>query len=149
MYAQQYVHNEVLHVEPVELVCLLYSKAIEKLNQARRHLDAGRIEERNRAIACAMEILVELQGSLDEQGGEIAVNLARLYDYMQQRLVEAMTAQTAAPIEESAELLSTLCEGWNEIRTRSGESAGPEETAETATVPPETAETAEKRSWTL
>ena len=31
MYAQQYVDNDVLNVEPLELVCLLYSKAIEKL----------------------------------------------------------------------------------------------------------------------
>ena len=58
MYAQEYVDNEVLNVEPLELVCLLYSKAIEKRHQARDHLAADRLPERGEAIGLAMEIVV-------------------------------------------------------------------------------------------
>jgi len=119
MNNHQYVDNEVLNVQPLELVCLLYSKAIEKLNQARSHLAAGRIPERSAAIGRAMEIVAELQGSLNaEAGGEIARNLDRLYIYVQERLVEANTQQTEAPLAESIGLLTTLYEGWKECRDK-------------------------------
>jgi len=120
MYSHEYVDNEVLNVQPLELVCLLYSKAIEKLNQARQHLAVGRIQQRCEAIARAMEIVAELQGSLNaEAGGEVARNLDRLYIYVQERLVEANTQQAEAPLAESVRLLTTLHEGWKECRDKS------------------------------
>ncbi len=117
MYAQEYVDNEVLNVEPLELVCLLYSKAIEKLHQAREHLLADRVTERSEAIGVSMEIVVELKGSLSEDGGEIAVNLDQLYNYVLEKLAEAHAQQKPAPLEEALRLLSTLHEGWKEARS--------------------------------
>ena len=119
MHNHEYVDNEVLNIQPLELVCLLYSKAIEKLNQARVHLAARRIHERSEAIGRTMEIIAELQGSLNaEAGGEIAGNLERLYVYVQEKLVEANTQQTEPPLAESIRLLTTLHEGWKECRDK-------------------------------
>jgi flagellin-specific chaperone FliS len=67
MSAQQYVDNEALNVDPVELICLLYSKAIEKLNQATTSFEAEEFDKANGAVAFAMEIVVELQGALSEK----------------------------------------------------------------------------------
>ena len=70
--AYEYVENDLLDKDPWDLVCLLYSKAIEKLNQAVSHLDSGDIDERSKAISRAMEILLELTSSLNgEAGGEV------------------------------------------------------------------------------
>jgi flagellar protein FliS len=122
MHNHEYVDNEVLNIQPLELVCLLYSKAIEKLNQARVHLAARRIHERSEAIGRAMEIIAELQGSLNaEAGGEIAGNLERLYVYVQEKLVEANTQQTQPPLTESIRLLTTLHEGWKECRDKTAQ----------------------------
>ena len=150
MYAQEYVDNEVLNVEPLELICLLYSKAIEKLHQARDHLAADRLTERGEAIGLSMEIVVELKGSLSEDGGEIAVNLARLYDYLLEKLAEAHAEQKMESLDESLRLFSTLYEGWKEARSALAGTAGP--SAAQAVLQPEAVEAVEagaERAWTL
>ena len=119
MYTNDYVDNGVLNADPMELVCLLYAKAIEKLNLALQCLDDGDIPGRAHAIAHAMEVILELQGSLNqEEGGEIAANLADLYAYSQERLCEANAQQKAEPIEEVLKLLSIVYEGWQDSRPK-------------------------------
>lgn len=117
MYVNSYVENEVLADDPVELVRLLYAKAIEKLNEAEQRLADDDIPGRARAIAHASEIVIELQASLDfERGGEIAVRLGRLYAYIQERLVEANARQQLEPLAEARRLLTTIYDGWRELR---------------------------------
>jgi len=134
MYAWQYVENDLLDKSPVELIRLLYSKAIEKLHLAQRHTRASDVRERNACLARAMEIIAELQGALNlEAGGDLALDLARLYDYMQRQLIEAAADPAAvAQFEEVRVLLVNLYEGWKEcdpppVQGREpGESANPE-----------------------
>ncbi len=114
MYTR-YLENQVASADPIGLVQLLYAGAIDSLQQARAFLLAGRIPERSAAISKAMQIILELQSSLDlERGGEIAVSLARLYAYVQERLAEANAQQKPAALEEALNLLLTLQEGWKE-----------------------------------
>lgn len=116
MYAQQYVENDLMDKSPVELIRLLYSKAVEKLDQAARHTRAGDVRGRNSSLARVMEIVAELQGSLDlDAGGELALDLARIYDYIQRRMIEAAAdAKLLSQLEESRVLLGNLYEGWQE-----------------------------------
>jgi len=145
MYAESYVENDVLNQDPVELVRLLYSKAIERVRDARGHLEAGKIPERAEAIAHVMEIVLELQASLNlDEGGEIAKNLAKLYDYIQERLAEANGQQEAAPLEEVEGLLGILYEGWSECRDNPTA-----ELAAEAVVVAEGAAAGGPRAWTL
>ena len=122
MYAQKYVENDVNNKNPVELVRLLYAKAIERLHRAVSLEQGGDLRQRNEQISRVMEILVELQGSLNfEAGGEIATSLARLYEYMQHRLVEAIAAKQAAPtIEEVLRPLGVLYDAWKDCEPESG-----------------------------
>jgi flagellar protein FliS len=114
MYAE-YDEHEVLERDPIELVCLLYGKAIEKLSLARTLAGDEQIRERNTAIARASEIVIELQSSLDaEKGGEIALNLARLYEYVQQRLATGLAERSDEALAEAGQLLETLAEGWKD-----------------------------------
>ena len=143
--AHEYVENDLLDKDPWDLVCLLYSKAIEKLNQALAHLGSGDINERSKAISRAMEILLELTSSLDgEAGGEIAANLARLYEYIFERLAEANAKQERAPLEESIHLLSTLHEGWQQARPQSEI-----QPTRADALPPEQPNDEGGRAWTL
>jgi flagellar protein FliS len=50
-----------------------------------------------------------------QQGGEIAENLYRLYDYMNYRLVDANMEKDLSGIIEVRDLLSTLREAWVEV----------------------------------
>jgi flagellar protein FliS len=116
MYAQQYIENDLLDKSPVELIRMLYSKAIEKLQLARQHTGANEVRERNACLARVMEIVAELQGALNpEAGGDVAVQLARLYDYVQRQLIDAVSdPKSVAQLEEVRVLLGNLHEGWQQ-----------------------------------
>jgi flagellar protein FliS len=108
-----YFEQMILSASPVELVRLMYQKAIASVTDARDHLKAGRIRERAQAINKAYSIVAELMISLDmEKAPELATNLKRLYCYIQERLIEANHTQKDAPLAETVRLLSTLADAW-------------------------------------
>lgn len=107
---------EVLSATPLQLVQMLYQGAFQSVNGAVKCLECGDIRGRSRQINKACAILEELIISLDrEQGGEVAKNLAELYSYMHQRLVEANVQQAKAPLQEVAKHLNTLLQAWQQI----------------------------------
>ncbi len=112
-----YLENRILSADPMELVRLLYQAGMSAVRDARRHLAEGAIMERARSITRAGRILRELETSLDyERGGQISKTLGQLYEYMQRRLVEANFKQSDEPLAEVLGLLTTLLEGWSEVR---------------------------------
>jgi flagellar protein FliS len=117
MTARIYAENDILHQSGMELVCLLYSGAIARISRALDSLETGQERDRGRAIGGAMAIIVELQGSLDpEAGAQIAKDLARLYDYIQDRLITGHAEGNAKPLLDARSVLQTLLEGWHEGR---------------------------------
>jgi flagellar protein FliS len=109
----QYFEQMVLSASPVELIRLLYQKAIASTRNAREHLRCGRIPERCSAINNAYLILGELARALrEEEAPELAKRLRALYVYMQGRLLEANQKQDDEPLAEVLGLLVTLAEPW-------------------------------------
>lgn len=114
---EAYLESKILSADPVELIRILYQAALEAVGSARRHLAEGRVLARSREISRAHAILTELALAINyEAGGELARNLAELYDYMQRRLIEAHVHQSDPPLAEVASLLATVAEGWNRCR---------------------------------
>jgi flagellar secretion chaperone FliS len=111
-----YLESRVLSASPLQLVHLAYEGAIDAIRDARAQLAEKRIQERVAAITKAQRIITELQTSLDYQkGGELSIQLGRLYDYMQRRLIEGNFQQSDAPFAEVQQLLETVDEGWRQI----------------------------------
>lgn len=134
-----YFESRILSADPVELVCLLYQGAIDAVREARRHLASGDIAERTRAINRALDIIAELTGSLDrERGGDIAVRMAALYEYLYGGLVEANLQQKDEPLSEALGLLTTLAEAWAGIRQQQTQPAPAAANAWATVIPPET-----------
>ena len=76
----------------------------------------GQHAAKGELISKAIGIIGGLRESLDlQQGGEIAANLDRLYEYMVSRLVEANIGNDVAIIDEVAELLRNVKSGWDAI----------------------------------
>jgi flagellar protein FliS len=64
----------------------------------------------------ALVAIYTLQSSLDfEQGGEIARNLFRLYEFVRSSLSEANDDQKYK-VEQSLKLMSEILEAWEEIK---------------------------------
>lgn len=114
---QNYLENEILTADPLQLVVLLYRGTLDSIGSARRHLASGDIAARSRSISRSVDIVGELRRSLDPQRGrEISEQLDRLYEYVQHRLLEANIGQVDAPLAECERLLGTLLEGWEASR---------------------------------
>ncbi len=117
---QQYksvgVASAVEDASPHRLVQMLLDGAIARVVAAEGHLARGEIASKGENIGMAMGIIDGLQGSLDlEGGGEIAVNLSALYDYMVRRLMVANRDNKKEPLEEVLHLLKEIKEAWDGI----------------------------------
>jgi flagellar protein FliS len=129
MNKNAYLESKVLSADAVGLINVLYEAALDSVRDAREYLSAKDIGARSKAICKAVDITNLLNESLDyEAGGDISRNLASLYIYIRQRLLEANLSQTEEPLAEVLGLLTTLAEAWRGIRTE-------RETAEAVNAP--------------
>jgi flagellar protein FliS len=110
---RQYSEVHLASSSPEETVLMLYDGAIRFLKEAIRELAEENIAAKVHLLDKVEKIVEYLQSCLDrENGGEIAENLQRLYDYMLVRLTEANFYNDAAKLEEIVTLLGTVREGW-------------------------------------
>lgn len=100
---------------PVDLVVLLYRGAIRFLTEAEQAIYQHDVPQAHDRLLRAQAIIAELMGSLNLDAGEIAVNLGRLYDYMQRRLIEANVRKDARIVDEVRCLLEELLSAWEAI----------------------------------
>ncbi len=107
-----YLESRILSAGPTGLVVILYQTALGAIQEARACLSSGDVAGRGRAITRAQSVVLELSASLRPAAGDLSANLARLYDYVGRRLIEANFKQEDAPLAEAAALLATLLEGW-------------------------------------
>lgn len=106
----------MVSASPLQLVHLAYEGAINAISEAREHLANKRIFERSKAITKAQLIVIELQKSLDfNKGGELAVQLNGIYDYVRRLLIDGNFRQIEAPFAEAQQLLQTLDESWKAL----------------------------------
>ena len=120
MSGTAYLESEVWSAGPIGLVRILYEHAILSVQDARRHLAAGEVAGRSKAISKAMAIVGELDASLDHQsGGSLSQELARLYEYLLVRLTATNLEQRDVPLAEVESILRTLGEAWNAIGSES------------------------------
>jgi flagellar protein FliS len=105
---------------PMELVVMLYEGALRFVGEAREAIEQRDVVARTNATRRALDIVAELQNTLNvKDGGEIAVELDRLYTYISTRLLD-VTRGDAAAADEIAKLLSTLRDGFSQAATGAG-----------------------------
>lgn len=102
---------------PHKLVSLLYTGLASEIARARGAIERGDVATKCAAISKAVRIVEEgLRAPLNMQaGGELAANLADLYEYMVRRLTAANLHSDDAVLAECAHLTETLRQGWDGI----------------------------------
>lgn len=118
-YANVGLETGVVAASPHQLIIMLYEGAELAVRMAIRHMADGHLEKKAAAITKASSIILDgLRAALDpQQGGEIAVQLGALYDYMNQRLTLGHIRNDPAPLEEVLGLLQELHGAWQQIGT--------------------------------
>ncbi|MBS3734276.1 MAG: flagellar export chaperone FliS [Phycisphaerae bacterium] len=113
-----YQENAVTTQSQGRLVVMLYEGAVKFLAQALEALEAGDDTRKGACIVKALAIINELDACLDtEAGGEVAMNLRRLYDFMSRHLQQANTRRDSQAVRDVIGLLEDLNEGWKAIAT--------------------------------
>jgi flagellar protein FliS len=102
---------------PGQLVLMLYEGAIRFLERAQAGFTMEDPVEFNTTInnniIRAQEIIRELDLSLNlAEGGDLAVELRRLYDYFDRRLMESNLKKESTGISEVISRLSVLRDAW-------------------------------------
>lgn len=116
-YQRINTQTSITDADPHRLIQLLYNGALERINMAKARMQAQDIEGKGNLISKAIEIIGGLRSFLDfEKGGDLAVRLEGLYDYMERTLFEANVKNDPAKLDEVAALLRQIKEGWDGIR---------------------------------
>lgn len=116
-YRQMSVDTDALAASPHQLIVMLFDGALRALDTAAAQMQAGDIEGKGRSLSKAIEIVGSgLAASLDlKAGGEIAANLASLYDYVIRELVAANLRNDADQLDRARQLLAQMRASWVEI----------------------------------
>ena len=107
---------QAISADPHRLIQMLMEGGLTRLAQARGAMERNQTALKGELIGKAIGIVGGLRQALDvKKGGELAVNLDSLYEYMTTRLMEANLKNDPAIIEEVSELLREVKSGWDAI----------------------------------
>ena len=112
--ADYYRRDAVMTARPDQLVTMLYDRLLQSILRAREELALGRdLDLVHKELVLGQRILGELELTLDtDRGGELATNLAQLYEFCAHQLVTANTTKTTEPLEVAEEIVREIRTAW-------------------------------------
>lgn len=114
--ADQYKQMQIKTASPGKLLLMLYQGALKFMKLAKKNIKEGKIEESHKNIIKAQNIILELQGTLDKkQGGEIALRLESLYDFIYRELIQANLNKNTKHLNNTIPLIEELFVTYKEI----------------------------------
>ncbi|PUU88636.1 flagellar export chaperone FliS [Halanaerobium sp.] len=114
--ADQYKQMQIKTASPGKLLLMLYQGAVKFMKLAKKNIKEGKIEESHKNIIKAQNIILELQSTLNkEQGGQIAVQLESLYDYIYRELIQANLNKNTKHLDNVIPLVEELFVTYKEI----------------------------------
>jgi len=103
---------------PMAIVALLFDELIRAMQDfvIQSHKDNGKKEVRSRQFSRSLTIIYALQSSLNfEEGGDIANNLFRVYEYARQQLLQDWKNKATDGTEKAIASLDDIREAWHQI----------------------------------
>jgi len=104
--------------DPVAIVALLFDELIRNMQEFVRQSDpeTGKAEARSHHFSRSLTLIYALQSSLNfEEGGEIATNLFRLYEYSRLQMLQDWKGQAGERTEHAIVVLDDIRDAWQQI----------------------------------
>jgi len=104
--------------DPMAIVALLFDELIRAMQDfvVQSHKDNGKKEVLSRQFSRSLTIIYALQSSLNfEEGGDIANNLFRVYEYARQQLLQDWKNKATDGTEKAIAALDDIREAWHQI----------------------------------
>ncbi len=116
MVTNPYLQQMVETATPVQLIGILFQRGAELMDEAEQALHSCNWERAHEALVKAQRVVAELIGALDmERGGDLAVNLHRLYTFVWERLLHANLRKSVEPLQEAKTVWLELKEIWSQV----------------------------------
>jgi len=114
--AEGYLNNAEGSITPHQVITLLLDGALERIDKAIARLSDGEVDEAALLIQKTISIVNGLRDSLNfEAGGDIAVNLDALYEYIVLRLASIGKSEPLVVLDETRKLLLEVHTGWTNM----------------------------------
>jgi flagellar protein FliS len=111
-----YLHNQILTASPKKLIEILIESAIKHLKLANHYIDKKDIQEVNKQLIKAQEIVMELKLSINpDVQGDVPVQLSKMYDFMFNQLIQANLSKDKEKILLVQQMLEELLETWVQL----------------------------------
>lgn len=115
-YANVHTASRMAEDSPHRLIQLLMEGFLARINSAKGAIEHGDFEAKSMYISKAIGIVGGLNEAVDiEKGGDLALNLRQLYDYMGSRLLTASAENNVAMLDECQSLMRDIKEAWDAI----------------------------------
>lgn len=102
---------------PHALITVLFDELIRSMRLYISNANSGELTEDEHFVR-ALTILYGLQSSLDfENGGEIADNLYRLYEYARQQLLLTTKGEDTSGVSAAVDAIENIREAWHKIES--------------------------------
>lgn len=111
---QKYSNAQAMTAAPGELTLMLYNGAIRFLKQALTAMEQKQIEQTNKYLLKAQDIVSELMATLN-MDYPISKNMMALYDFMNHSLIQANLSKESKPVHDVIGLLEDLRDTWSEV----------------------------------
>lgn len=118
-YQQVNTAAAVEGASPHKLIQMLMQGCLQRIAEAKGAMQRRDIPAKGMAISKAINIVAGLQASLNKEvPNSLPQQLDSLYDYMQRRLLEANLKSSEAALDEVADLMRKIKEGWDGIEQK-------------------------------
>ena len=124
---ESYLEQMVESASPQRLLILLVEGAVTFITRALLALEKGVLDEVHTNLVKAQDIYVELVASLDVDAGEFAVNLAQIYQFMYNLLIEANLEKDKGKMLSALRLAEDIRDLWKEAVERAEKESESEE----------------------
>jgi flagellar protein FliS len=115
-YQQVRSRGGVESANPHGLITLLMDGALERIVQARGHMQRSEIAAKGEAISRCIKIIGGLRDSLERKvDPELVDRLDSLYEYMSRRLLQANVRDDTTILDEVSNLLRQVRDSWVKV----------------------------------
>jgi len=115
-YRNMRAYGNLADASPYQVIQLMLDALLSRIAEATGHIERGEVAAKGEKIGKALSIIEGLLLGLDkERGGDIALNLERLYDYASRTLLKANLENRVDLLKEVGSLLREIKLGWDGI----------------------------------
>ncbi len=114
-YNARYREQQITTASRGQLLLMVYDGILRALAEGKRAMQEKRLEEQNRALKKAQDLVTELMLTINyDTFPQLATNLERLYRYIYQQLVQANIHDDMQIVTDVAKLVQELRDAWAE-----------------------------------